>query len=237
MIKFILYEDNKNIMKKNHSIINKFMMRYNEDYRIYEFNKSNVELEKIIAEKEHIKIYLLDIEVESISGLDIARKIRGNDWNSNIIILTAHYELAFEAFKNRLLLLDFISKFNDYEKELLETLKIALNAANKKNVLTFFSERIRYQAKYENIIYITKEKGNRKTNIATTYAEFSTIKSLKEIEGMLDNRFIRINRNKIINKDYIEYYEKREKTLYLKDSKEIKFISNGKKLKEYSYNE
>ena len=57
--------------------------------------------------------YLLDqtySERNVIRALDLAREIRTYDWWSPIIILTAHGGMAFESFKQRLQILDFISK-------------------------------------------------------------------------------------------------------------------------------
>ena len=78
-------------------------------------------------------IYILDIEIpDSISGIDIARKIRKKDWNSIIIFVTSHVEMGYEALKAQIMLLDFICKQNDCSNSLIKTLKKAINKVNDK---------------------------------------------------------------------------------------------------------
>ena len=104
MLKFIVCEDNEIIRKKNISVINKVMFSNNVNYNIFEFNSYNNDLLDIINDNSGRKVYILDIELGSKSGIDIARLIRKNDWESFIIISTAHYELFPQVFKDRLIL-------------------------------------------------------------------------------------------------------------------------------------
>ena len=98
MLKFIVCEDNEIIRKKNISVINKVMFSNNVNYNIFEFNSYNNDLLDIINDNSGRKVFILDIELGSKSGIDIARLIRKNDWESFIIISTAHYELFPQVF-------------------------------------------------------------------------------------------------------------------------------------------
>ena len=53
------------------------------------------------------RIYLLDIETPSASGIDIARKIRKHDIESMIIFITGHEELGDVVLKNNTMFLSF----------------------------------------------------------------------------------------------------------------------------------
>lgn len=123
MINFVVCEDNKVILQKNIDIINKVMFKNNNSYRIYSFTEENDDLKKIIREPLENKIYILDIELENISGIDIAREIRKTDKNSIIIISTTYVEYLPYTMKNKLMLYDFVSKFENYE-EILSTVII-----------------------------------------------------------------------------------------------------------------
>ena len=92
MINFVVCEDNKIILQKNIDIINKTMFKNNENYRIYQFTNNDKKLQEIIKDDIGYKIYILDIELESVSGIDIARDIRKIDNKSIIIISTTYVE-------------------------------------------------------------------------------------------------------------------------------------------------
>lgn len=127
MINFIVCEDNKVILQKNIDIINKTMFKNNENYRIYKFTNNDKKIQELINDDIGFKIYILDIELENISGIDIARKIRKNDSNSIIIISTTYMEYLPYALKNKLMLFDYISKFENYEENLSKVINNAIN--------------------------------------------------------------------------------------------------------------
>ena len=126
MINFIVCEDNKIILQKNIDIINKTMFKNNESYRIYQFTNNDKKLQELINDDIGLKIYILDIELENISGIDIARKIRSKDNDSIIIISTTYVEYLPFALKNKLMLFDFVSKFEDYEVNLSNVINNAI---------------------------------------------------------------------------------------------------------------
>ncbi len=125
MINFVVCEDNKIILEKNVEIINKTMFNNNINYRIYKFEDYTNDFKNIIYNSD-IKIYILDIELNKTSGIDIAREIRKKDLDSIIIISTAYVEYLPLALKNKLMLYDFISKFEDYEENLSKVINNAL---------------------------------------------------------------------------------------------------------------
>ena len=119
MIKIIVCDDNREINKKICEIINKTMIQMDIEYTIkrhYLYDQKFME----DLYSDGPKIYVLDIEVQETSGLDIAHIIRKRDLDSPIIIVSAHEELADRAFRERLLILGFISKYFNLE-ELLQT--------------------------------------------------------------------------------------------------------------------
>ena len=126
MINFIVCEDNKIILQKNIEIVNKTMFKNNLNYRIYQFTSYTNDLKKLIEDTIENKIYILDIELENISGIDIARKIRDKDNNSIIIISTTYVEYLPYTMKNKLMLFDFVSKFDNYEDNLTNVINNAI---------------------------------------------------------------------------------------------------------------
>lgn len=132
MINFVVCEDNKIILQKNIDIINRVMFKNNINYRVYSFSNYSDDLKKLIKSDIGKKIYILDIELEDISGIDIAINIREKDLNSFIIISTSYVDYLPYTLKSKLMLFDFVSKFDDYEKNLTSVLNRALNSYNSE---------------------------------------------------------------------------------------------------------
>ena len=57
---------------------------------------------KFLKSKVPFRIYILDIETPSRSGIDVAREIRNKDLESVIIFLTGHDELGHIILNNDL---------------------------------------------------------------------------------------------------------------------------------------
>jgi len=202
MLNFIICEDNKTFSNDISNEITKLMINTKEEYFLNVFEGYNKELKNKIKQNNR-KIYILDIELPKKSGLEIAREIRETDWESIIIIVSAHTELQYEVFKNRLMILDFISKFTNYKRTLKKTLETAIKVINKRKVLEITCNYIKYRISLKNIIYIEKKLGENKVIIKTTQSKYEVSKNLKEIKRQLDIRFYQTHRAMIINKDFI----------------------------------
>ena len=93
MINFVIVDDFKEITDKIEDIISKIMMKNKMEYKTHVFHDYDSEFKKFISEPMVNRIYLLDIETKSASGIDFARLIRKNDLESIIIFITAHEEI------------------------------------------------------------------------------------------------------------------------------------------------
>ena len=112
MLEFIVCDNNKNIVSKVSNIIDSLMMKNNTDYKIRKFYDYDEEFMAKMGEIGINKVYILDIQVNDMSGIDIARKIRKDDLQSAIIFLTSHSELAEYVVYNVIAPLGFVNKFN-----------------------------------------------------------------------------------------------------------------------------
>lgn len=203
MINFIVCEDNDIILNKNIDIINKVMFNNNISYKIYKFSSYNSELKKLIKEHIENKIYILDIELDNKSGIDIAREIRNNDLNSFIIISTVHSEYLPYTIKSKLLIFDFVSKFDDYENSLSTVIKNILSIYDESKILTITINGSIKKIKLNDILKIEYNNSLNQTSIKTKSKTYYTKKTLKVIEKNLDDRFIKTKDGKIINNNYI----------------------------------
>lgn len=199
MINFIVCEDNKVILQKNVDIINKVMFGNNSSYRIYPFSNYDEELKQIIRNSEEKKIYILDIELENKSGIEIAREIRDNDLNSFIIISTAHTEFLPYTLKSKLLIFEYVSKFDDYEENMSKVINNILDnhLEIKKIVLKIGKSLI--NVKFDDIISLRYDGKQRRTVIETKTKDYKVNKPLITFAKDLDERFKKQDTGTIIN--------------------------------------
>ena len=201
MINVIICDDNDKDLKNVKSVVSKFMKLNKKEANLYTFSDYNKNFYNIMESKLPFKIYLLDIETPTKSGIDVAREIRKKDIDSVIIFLTAHEELGNIILKNDLLFLSFINKFDDFENRLNKSLEKALDLLKHKNTIRFEDRNVLYTININDILYITKDSFERKTIIKTDYGEFKVNRSMQDIISMLDDRFVQTHRACYINSD------------------------------------
>lgn len=226
MINLIICDDNERDRSNIVSIVEKYMNRNKQKYNLHLYNDYNSDFSTIIDLKIPSKIYLLDIETPSRSGIDVARDIRKKDIDSIIIFLTAHEELGNIVLKNDLLFLSFINKFDDCENRLKNCLDKAMRLLNKKQILRFNDGNTIYTIKLDDILYITKESFERKTVIKTDYTEFKVNVSLADIKQLLDDRFAQTHRSCIINKNRTSKIDKQNRKITFDTAETIDLISD-----------
>lgn len=107
------------------------MFKNNINYRVYSFSSFSEELKELMNSNIGQIIYILDIELEDASGLDIASEIRKKDLDSFIIISTSYIDYLPYTLKSKLMLFDFVSKFENYEQNLLSVLYKILASINE----------------------------------------------------------------------------------------------------------
>lgn len=225
MINFIICDDNNKVVDDIKNIISKFMMQNEHEYKTYLFNDYNSEFMKLVNSNLQCKIYILDIETPTRSGIDIARIIREKDNESVIIFITGHEELGSTILKKDLMFLSFINKFDDYENRLIFSITKALKIFHKKNNLKFKEGSTLYTVSMDDIIYITRDSIDRKCVVKTDHYEFKTYKTIKELEQLLDSRFIKIHRACIVNKDRIAKLDKSNKEIMLDTGEKLYLVS------------
>lgn len=229
MINFIICEDNNYVREIYESIISKITMPYDFTYNIYSFEKYDTKLKNIINTPSDLKIYLLDLELPNKTGIEIAREIRKVDWDSTIIILTSHDELELRVLKEKLLILDFISKFDNYEARLIETIKMVINKNNNQNVISFKSNKELHNVKIENILFISRDTYLEKTKIVTTDNEYLVRDSLLNIIKKLDSRFYQTHRACFVNTKRIKSVDFKENKIYFENDKSTDLLSRNYK--------
>lgn len=226
MIEFIICDDNKEIVKKVSNIVDKVMMKNKLQYKKITFPDYDDEFINFIKKNNSLRIYILDIEMPSGSGIDTARIIRDKDVESVIIFLTGHDELGQTILKKELLFLSFINKFEDSDARLKASIEKGLELLSIKKILRFEDGNTIYTITMKDIIYITKDSYERKSIIKTDNNFYMTRKSLSELLKNLDNRFIRTHRAFIVNMDRVVKYDKNKRILSFDNGEVSDLVSN-----------
>ena len=180
----------------------------------------------------------MDLELKNSDGIDVARYIRNevNNWISPIIIITAHTSLYYEVYKQRLQILDFISKFSDIKTNLSENIEICIRMLNKDKVYRYSYKNIDYTIHLSQIDYIQRD--GRRTKLVTTDSEYYQNISINEIKNKLPSYFIVSSKGIIINMKNIDKIDWNERKVYFKDGKSEYVVSRShkKEIDEYENN-
>ncbi len=220
MIKVVICEDNINELTSVYNFTKEIFDTLNIQYAISKFTDGN----SLLKSSDNFHIYLLDIQLGNLSGIDIARKIQSNNENSIIIFITALKDYIFDAFDLRAFnyILKPINK-NRYRKILYSAVKSLQN--EDKFILAKYNG---YSSKIllNDIIYI--ESFKRKIKVHTLCNIFEYYYKLSDIEKELSNEgFFRCHKSYIVNLKFVQSYN--NTSIILKNGEEI-FLSKHKYL-------
>ena len=211
MINFIICDDVKQYQEKVEHIVDSYMMKNKLEYKTHVFSDYDNDFLKIVESKLSFKVYILDIETPTRSGIDIARIIRNKDVDSVLIFLTGHQELGHVVMKDDFLFLSYINKFDDCENRLTQALDKALKMFKIKSIIRFKDNGVVYTIPQDDILYITRDSIDRKCIIVTDYNEFKVNKSLMELEEMANDNFIKTHRACLMNTKRILSFSKSQR--------------------------
>ena len=211
MINFIICDDVKQYREMVEHIVVSYMMKNKLEYKTHVFKDYDSDFLKIVESKLSFKVYILDIETPTRSGIDIARLIRNKDVDSVLIFLTGRQELGHVVMKNDFLFLSYINKFDDCKKRLTKSLDKALQMFKIKSVIRFKDNGVVYTIPQDDILYITRDSVERKCIIVTDYSEFHVGKNLAELEEEVNDNFVKTHRACLMNTKRILSFSKSQK--------------------------
>ena len=202
MLDIVVYENKKDFISKN--IDNIDMSCYDINY--YNFDSMCYEFDSLIKNRDRKKIYILDDEVDGVSGLEVAIKIREHDWDSIIILLIDLSKHVSDVFSERIMALDIIFKDSSSDDRLIDDIKLAISIFAKQTFFTFKYNHIIYRIPYNDICYIEKESTVKRCIIHTLDDKYYITESVSSILSHLSSSFCRIHQSCIINFDNVSRY-------------------------------
>jgi len=226
MIKFVVVDDEKHELDRVEKIITNVIFKTETEYDIFKFTKYNNNLEEIIKDNSVTKVYIIDIELDkNKSGLDIARQIRENDWDSEIIIITNHDRMFETVYKTIYKVFNFIEKFDNMESRLTSDLKTIIRKTDDKKKFIYKNNKISLQIYLKDIMYIYRDTIERKLVIVTTNNKYSVNMTIINILKLLDKRFKQVHRACIVNDERVRLYNWNEGFFELDNAEKVFMLS------------
>jgi DNA-binding LytR/AlgR family response regulator len=148
----------------------------------------------------HYDWFILDIELPSSSGIDIAKAIRMRNLNVPIVFLTNFSEYMEDVFQVQTF--DYILKPVTKTKLFPVIKKIIKYLDLDDEYFSFTYKRVAYNLKLSEIIYFEKQK--RSVIIHTKQQNFQTIMSTPELLQKLNDSFVQVHTSYIVNIKFIK---------------------------------
>lgn len=208
MLRIGICDDDREAVEAHAEQVRRIMrqMGMNADIRkCYTGNELLLEIE----ENGKFHIILLDIEMEYMNGIEVARKIRSMDAYVVIIFISAFDQYCKEAIS--------VQPYAFLDKPLQQAqIRRAIEEAYKRQIeeketYDFQFDRVYYSIDLSEIYYFRSEL--RKVFIVTRQTEYWFYGKIDQVEQSLSrkkHRFLRIHKSFLVNSHYIVryYYEK-----------------------------
>ncbi|MHB9941752.1 DNA-binding response regulator [Clostridium sporogenes] len=200
MLKLAICDDEKYQREEIVGIIVEALRLKNKQYKIFQFDNG----EDLISSTDVFDIYFLDIKMDNLTGLEVAKKIRLINKEAIIIFITGLKDYVFDAFDVNAF--HYILKPID-ENKLKDVLYSALLQFDKKDEF-IIAKTISQATKIflKDIMYIESQhrklRIHTKNNIIEYYHKISDIE--KELYGC---SFFRCHKSYIVNLKYVESYD------------------------------
>ena len=201
MLKIAICDDNR-VDVEQLEIALDTLSRYSLSYDVYFCAEELLKYTSLNRELYHL--YILDIEIPNMTGLELAKEMRKNGVKALFVFLTGYTQYAMEAFD--VITFNYISKPVTAEK--LESVIIKamdyLDMVKQDFIFQFCKKQFRVSC--GDILYF--EKKGRQAVIHTIPENFKTNMTVSEIWKQLDERvFIQIHASYIINMEHLRSIE------------------------------
>lgn len=176
-----------------------------------------------LREKRDVGLFILDIMMKEVNGLQVAKEIRKKGSHEKIVFLTSALEYAPEGYNYQAKY--YWMKPLSYQKFAKDLLEIYHEHLEEDN--SYFIENIGTAIEkvyFSDVIYI--ETKGRKTFVHRKNDGYISTKRMMEYEELLDDRFYRCHAAYIVNMDYVIKVQGGQIEL---TSQENIYMSKGKK--------
>ena len=202
MLNIIIYESDDKFMHDIADAVNVALANCDIEYHIYKYGKCNNEFNELVNNRSISKIYIID--VDCLTGIELASRIRDNDFDSIIIFTSECNKYQNDVFSNRLMVLDFIFKNNNCKCRLIKDIITSLKIIYRDKTFVFSYNHVIYRIPYSHINYIEKEPSIKRCIIHTLDKDFYVANSIEKIKDSLNICFFKTHQACIVNVNNIK---------------------------------
>lgn len=182
-------------------------------------------------------LYFLDIDLGTdINGLALAQRIREKalpDDKVFIVFLTTHTEMSLLTFKYKVEALDFIPKddVEELKRRICECIRTAAkrSAGMAPKTIEINVNGLTQRMVLAEILMIETTPARRKLRLHTKNRSLEFSGEMKDMEELLDERFIRCHKSFLVNGDEIIAISKKDNQLTLSNHQVCPLSRSGKK--------
>ncbi|MCR4830467.1 MAG: LytTR family DNA-binding domain-containing protein [Pseudobutyrivibrio sp.] len=197
-MKITILEDSDSELKKLKKELISWSIEKNIDIYINTFNSGEDFFAKPENYSSTIDLFILDISMKKMSGIEVSKKLRSQDYQGEIIFLTAFKEFVFDGYE--------VHAFNYLLKPIDSTLlRRCLNEIAKKKYSTCHVYR---DTKHEMISIpyteiIICSVNRHYVDITTKDNVYTQHIDLSELLKILPNEFIQVHRSYVVNMRHV----------------------------------
>lgn len=200
MIKIAVCDDEGVVLSELRNKIESYMDHTNFLCQIFEF----LNAERLLKSQESFDIVFLDIQMDGMTGMEAAKKLRQKGSESFFVFVTVLKEYVYDAFTVEAS--DYLLKPIENER-FISTMNRILGyiGDREKNELLIQQESWCKSIRFADILYC--EAINRKIFVHTKQGVINYYFKIEELEKQLGSCFFRCHRSYLVNLKYVCGYE------------------------------
>ena len=186
-------------------LIHRYFSQYCEEHLIEFECDTFTSGKEAIASDKFYNIAFLDVEIDSVTGIEIAKKLKKKNRSIVIFVITAYKRYMDAALD--LYALRFLEKPFSHER-FYGGLDRALELINEEEIEFFLKDSgARKKVMARDVIYI--ETDNHKTKVVTVNGDYYSPRTIEAWDKQLTNVcFQRVHKSYIVNMTFVQRYER-----------------------------
>ena len=181
------------------------LLRNDGNSVFYDFSSGEGVVNWLSKHNGELDILFLDVELNGISGMEAAQKIRERDRSLMLVFVTGYADFVFDGYSVGAL--DYLVKpINAGKLKKAVTRAKALLEDRKPQVFTVTNSDGMYRINKKDILYLQSDR--RLVKVFTEHNEYSYYGKLDAAQVSLGNGFVRIHQRYIVNAGAVSKVEK-----------------------------
>ncbi|MCL2223955.1 MAG: LytTR family DNA-binding domain-containing protein [Defluviitaleaceae bacterium] len=236
MLNIYICEDNEKQREFVMDFVSDYCTIQNLDARVVISSANPKEILTHYKNVQELSLFFLDIDLGAeINGIELASRIRKQGKKAAIVFLTTHSELALLTIQYKVEALDFIIK--DSPENIKRKITGCINTVYERHTEISTDKIIKVTVGDKiipldmgEIIFIETTETRHKLRLHTQSRTLEFNGELKAIEKQLDERFIRLHKSFVINREKVISINKKDNTVTMLDNSTCPISRSGKKL-------